>query len=242
MNIQQKLGMLLSGSVVIPLWALQVQAQSIVPEVNGTGTVVNAVGNQLNIGGGQVSGDGANLFHSFERFGLATGEAANFLTQPQVQSIFGRVMGGQVSNIDGLLRVTGGNANLFLMNPAGIVFGPNTQLNLPAAFTATTANGIGFGGQWFSAIGSNDYARLVGSPDGLAFTMSQPGAIANFGDLVVGEGQGLTLAGGAVLNAGRLVAPGGNVTVSAIDGGQIAKISAVGSVLSLAAPLMGNQP
>jgi hypothetical protein len=53
MNTQQKLGILLSGAVMVPLWALPGVAQSIVPEVNGTGTVVNAVGNQLNIGGGQ---------------------------------------------------------------------------------------------------------------------------------------------------------------------------------------------
>jgi filamentous hemagglutinin family protein len=143
MNTQIKLGILLSNALMVPCWAVVGQSQSIVPEVNGTGTVVNAVGNQLNIGGGQVSGDGANLFHSFEWFGLGTGEAANFLVSPQVQSIFGRVMGGQVSNIDGLLRVTGRNANLFLMNPAGILFGANARLDLPGAFTATTANEFG---------------------------------------------------------------------------------------------------
>jgi large exoprotein involved in heme utilization and adhesion len=87
MNNQQKLGILLSGTVVLPFWALQVQAQSVVPEVNGTGTVVTPVGNLLNIGGGQVSGDGANLFHSFERFGLGTGEAAIFFASPQVKSM-----------------------------------------------------------------------------------------------------------------------------------------------------------
>lgn len=67
----------------------------------------------------------------------------------------GRVVGGNASIINGLIRVTGGNSNLFLINPAGIVFGSQAQLNVPAAFTATTATSIGFGNNlWFNVVGS----------------------------------------------------------------------------------------
>jgi filamentous hemagglutinin family protein len=73
---------------------------------------------------------------------LDSGQIANFISTPNVQNILGRINGENASVINGLLQVSGGNSNLFLMNPSGIVFGQNATLNVPAAFTATTANGI----------------------------------------------------------------------------------------------------
>jgi filamentous hemagglutinin family protein len=122
------------------------QAQPITPTADGTGTVVSPNGNQFNILGGTVSGDGANLFHSFEKFGLNSGQSATFLSNPQIQNILGRVVGGNPSLINGLIQVSGGNSNLFLMNPAGIIFGPNASLNIPASFSATTATGMALAG------------------------------------------------------------------------------------------------
>jgi filamentous hemagglutinin family protein len=122
-------------------------------------------GNRLDITGGQLSRDGANLFHSFNEFGLNAEQTANFLSNPSIQNILGRVTGGNASIINGLIQVTGGNSNLFLMNPAGIVFGRNASLNVPASFTATTATGIGFGNNWFNATGPNNYTTLVGTPN-----------------------------------------------------------------------------
>jgi large exoprotein involved in heme utilization and adhesion len=84
------------------------------------------------------------------------------------------VTGGEASVINGLLQVTGSNANLYLMNPAGIVFGANARLDVAGSFTATTANGIGFGDRWFNAVGANNYATLIGNPSSFAFTMTQP--------------------------------------------------------------------
>jgi filamentous hemagglutinin family protein len=110
----------------------QLQAQQITPAADGTGTLVTPDENRIDIHGGTLSGDGANLFHTFERFGLDSDQTANFLTLPQIHNIFGRVTGGSPSMINGLIQVTGGNSNLFLMNPAGIVFGSNSQLNVPA--------------------------------------------------------------------------------------------------------------
>ncbi|HEY9297243.1 MAG TPA: filamentous hemagglutinin N-terminal domain-containing protein, partial [Phormidium sp.] len=117
---------------------LPASSQSIQPASDGIGTVVTPNGNRIEINGGQRSGDGANLFHSFEKFGLDAGQIANFNSNPQILNILGRVVGGDASLINGLIQVTGGNSNLFLMNPAGIIFGPNASLNVPASFSATT--------------------------------------------------------------------------------------------------------
>jgi len=121
------------------------KAQPITPAADGTGTIVTINGNQFVITGGTLSGDGANLFHSFGQFGLDANQLANFLSNPQIQNILGRIIGGDPSLINGLVRVSGGNSNLYLMNPAGLVFGPDAQLNVPGDFFATTATGIEFG-------------------------------------------------------------------------------------------------
>ncbi|HEY9650433.1 MAG TPA: filamentous hemagglutinin N-terminal domain-containing protein, partial [Coleofasciculaceae cyanobacterium] len=105
-------------------------AQPITPAADGTATSITQEGNRFDIHGGTLSGDGANLFHSFEQFGLDRNQVANFLSNPQIQNILGRVVGGEASLINGLIQVTNGNSNLFLMNPAGIIFGSNAQLNV----------------------------------------------------------------------------------------------------------------
>ncbi|MBD1892674.1 CHAT domain-containing protein [Coleofasciculus sp. FACHB-SPT9] len=239
------------GALLVLLWfggsvgATSTSAQSIIPAPNDTNTLVNQNGNQIDISGGTLSSNGSNLFHSFTQFGLNQNEIGNFLSNPSIQNILGRVNGGNASVINGLIQVTGGNSNLFLMNPAGIIFGAGASLNVPASFTATTANGIGFGSNWFSATGANDYNALVGTPNGFAFAMSQPGAIANAGNLAVNAGQNLTLLGGTVVSTGQLSAPGGNITVAAVPGESVVRISQAGSLLSVEIqPLAaaGNQP
>jgi filamentous hemagglutinin family protein len=211
-----------------PVWA-----QSIQPTSDPTGPTVLQNGNRYDITGGVTSDGGRNLFQSFQRFGLNTGEIANFIADPGVRNILSRVVGGDPSIINGLIQVTGGNPNLYLVNPAGILFGPNASLNVPAAFTATTANGVGFGDQWFNAIGDNNYEALVGDPTQFAFTMSQPGAIANLGNLAVNPSQSLTLIGGTVLNTGTLTAPGGSITIAAVPGQSLVRLSQSGHLLGL---------
>ncbi|MEH1865116.1 MAG: CHAT domain-containing protein [Nostoc sp.] len=209
------------------------QTPQIVPAADGTNTIVTPNGNQLNITGGTTSGDGANLFHSFQQFGISPEQIANFQASPALQNILGRITGGNASVINGLIQVTGGNANLFLMNPAGFIFGSNASLNVPGAFTVTTANGIGFGSSWFNAIGVNDYAALVGNPNGFAFSMNQPGAIANAGNLAVGAGQNLNLLAGTVVNTGQLSAPGGQISITSVPGQNWVRLSQPGNLLSL---------
>ncbi len=206
-------------------------SQPITTANDGTNTLVNAIGNRLDISGGQLSGDRANLFHSFQQFGLNANQIANFLSNPSIQNILGRVVGGDASVINGLIQVTGGNSNLFLMNPAGIVFGNNASLNVGGAFTATTANGIGFGNNFFNAIGSNNYAALVGNPNSFAFTMSQPASIINTGDLAAGKD--INFLGGTVVSTGTLSAPNGQITLTSVPGETLVRLSQVGDVIGL---------
>ncbi|WP_254175044.1 CHAT domain-containing protein [Planktothrix pseudagardhii] len=233
MKIQQSLSLfgLISASVIVsPL----VHAQPIIPANDGTETQIIPHNNQWNIQGGQRSSDGSNLFHSFQNFNVNTGQIVNFISEPNIQNILGRVTGGQASIIDGLIQVIGGNSNLFLINPAGIVFGSNASLNIPAAFTVTTADAIGFGqGNWFNSIGNNNWSTLVGTPSEFQFNSPQPGAIINLGELNINSGQSLRLLGGTVINEGSLNAPSGELYVQTVPGQSLVKISQIGHALSL---------
>ncbi|MEM9246459.1 MAG: filamentous hemagglutinin N-terminal domain-containing protein, partial [Cyanobacteria bacterium P01_F01_bin.153] len=216
-------------------------ANPIIPELgeDGTGTVIRVDGDRLDIDGGRFSSDGANLFHSFRQFGLNEGQVANFLSQPDVRNILGRVTGGEVSVIDGLIRVTGGDSNLYLTNPAGMVFGPNAQLDVPGSFMATTSTAIGFGdGTWFNAFGANDFSALVGTPTDFSFgALGQAGSLVNLGNLAVSQGEHLSLSGGTVINLGTLEAPGGRITVAAVPNQRLVRFTQEGQVLSLEVPV-----
>jgi len=206
-------------------------AQTITPAVDGTDTRITQDGHRYIIHGGSLSGDGQNLFHSFQEFGLDPNQIADFLANPNLRNILGRVTGSNASIIDGLLRVTGGNANLFLMNPSGIVFGPNANLDVSGSFTATTADAIGFAGGRFNASGPNSYSVLVGVPNQFIFAQANPAAIFNQADLAVGADQSLTLAAGSIINEGSL--SGGQIAVAAVPGTSRLRISQPGMLLSL---------
>ncbi|HEY9611269.1 CHAT domain-containing protein [Allocoleopsis sp.] len=217
-------------------------AQEIQRALDGTGTIVTPEGNQFNIQGGSLSQDRGNLFHSFQQFGLKEGQTANFLSQPSIRNILGRVVGGDPSIINGLVQVTGGNSNLFLLNPAGIIFGTKASLNVPADFTATTATAIGFGGKtWFNAVGGNDYQLLIGTPNQFAFDSAQPGSLINAANLTVAPGQNLSLVGGTVINTGQLTAPGGTITIASVPGKNRVQINQSGHLLSLEIAAPRNQ-
>ncbi len=237
-NLLNRVPALLSFVILLTCFGVKsVSAQSITS--SSPQTQVNLSPNQIDISSGIRSG--GNLFHSFGQFGLNAGQVANFQSNPNIQNILGRVTGGNASIINGTLQVTGGPSNLFLLNPAGIIFGPNAQLNVPAAFTASTANGIGFGNnQWFNAIGSNNYATLSGTPSTAGFLASSGGSLLNAGNLSVAQGQSLTLLGGTVINTGTLTAPGGTITIAAVPGGRSVRLTDSNSLLSIELPLAPN--
>ncbi|MDB9513665.1 filamentous hemagglutinin N-terminal domain-containing protein, partial [Kamptonema animale CS-326] len=229
--------LLFSFSFLVP----SLKAQTIVPATDGTDTTVTPQGERFDIEGGQLSSDKANLFHSFQQFGLSENQIANFISNPNIRNILARVVGGDASIINGLIQVTGGNSNLFLINPSGMIFGANASLNVAGSFTATTATGIGIGTNWFNAEGTNDYATLVGTPSSFAFPSGQPGVIINSADLAVKSGQNLTLLGGTVISTGTLSAPDGQVTVVSVPAENLVRISQDGHLLSLEIkPLSGG--
>ena len=231
--IQKVVGAEPNGSAM-PRYAI---AQSITPATDNTNTTVTQTGNRFIINGGALSSDQTNLFQSFQQFGLDSGQIATFISNPLIRNILGRVTGGDPSIINGLIQVTGGNSNLFLINPAGIVFGSNARLNVPGDFTATTATGIGLTDRgrtnWFKAIGDNDYQTLIGSPSAFSFSLSQPAAIVNSGNLIVQNGQNLTLLGGSITNTGRIGAPSGTINLAAVPGENLVRITQPGHLLSL---------
>jgi filamentous hemagglutinin family protein len=156
------------NGLVVPI----AQAQ-VIPDATLATTVSSP--NNLNFTIDNGSRSGANLFHSFSNFSIPTGGSAIFNNAADVQTIFSRVTGSSSSTLDGLIKANG-SSNLFLLNPNGIVFGPNAQLDLGGAFLATTADRLNFAdGTRFSA--SNPVPMLTMSvPIGLQMGQN-PGAI-----------------------------------------------------------------
>jgi filamentous hemagglutinin family protein len=208
-------------------------AQAIVGE---GATIVKPAGGNFDIDGGVVVGE--NLFHSFTKLGLAENQSASFyLANPQITNVFSRVTGGDPSALYGMVQVVGGNKpNFYLMNPAGIIFGPNFQFPTTIPLTATTANGMVFGGQWWSATGANNYASLGKAPTGfLGFTSAQPAAIIN---RWASGSTPLTLVGGTVISpADATVATGetiaNNLTIVAVPGNNLVRITSTDRLLGL---------
>ncbi len=97
------------------------------------------------IDGGAVRG--INLFHSFQELNVSEGRAAYFLiNNSDIQNVLTRVTGKNPSEIFGTLGIiSDSNPNLFLINPNGIIFGPNASLDMGGSFIATTANGVNLG-------------------------------------------------------------------------------------------------
>lgn len=221
--------------------------QAIVPAADGVQTQVLQQDQRYEITGGSRSGDGANLFHSFERFGLGATDAATFLIDPTVRNVLGRIVGGDASYLDGLIQVLGGQADLYLMNPAGIVFGPQVRLDVPGSFMGTTATGLGFGAAeseaWFGTVGLPSWTALNGAPTAARFEGAIAGSIVNFGTLGVGAGHQLTLLGGNVLlpEGSVLRAPGGRITLAAVPGTSRVRWGEVGSLLTLEIDLMAPE-
>jgi filamentous hemagglutinin family protein len=181
---------------------------------------------QFNVTGGTRPDGGTNLFHSFGDFNVPTSNIANFLNETALptSNILGRVTGGNPSSIFGTIQTEGfGNANLFLMNPAGIVFGPNATLNVGGSVAFTTANYL----RLAEADGSNagifhaetTSASLLTSAPVAAFGFlgTNPSAISvQRSTMNVQPGQSISLIGG---NEGFTYANPDTGTITLVPGG-----------------------
>ena len=169
--------------------------------------------NTERIDGGAIRG--SNLFHSFQEFSIGEGRGAYFANPTGVDNILSRVTGRNPSNIFGTLGVLG-NANLYLLNPNGIFFGPNARLDIRGSFTASTADSIVFSDRsLYSATDTQTRPLLtVAVSIGLQYGGQQAGGISNAGNLAVG--QDLSLVAGNLDLQGQLRA-GRDLTLQAAE-------------------------
>ncbi|HEY9876510.1 MAG TPA: filamentous hemagglutinin N-terminal domain-containing protein [Candidatus Obscuribacterales bacterium] len=222
----------LTGSILFSLLASKPTQAQIIPDTTlPVNSSITSDSNTSIINGGTRAG--SNLFHSFEQFSVPTGSAAHFNNPLDIQNIFSRVTGSSISNIDGLLQANGA-ANLFLLNPNGMIFGSNAQLNIGGSFIASTAYTVRFAdGTDFSAKSpANTSVLTVSVPIGLQYgenagsILNQSTAIGTgtFGsETVVGlqvqPGKTLALLGGdVVLEGGYLTAEAGRIELGSVAG------------------------
>ncbi|MGL5834299.1 MAG: filamentous hemagglutinin N-terminal domain-containing protein [Waterburya sp.] len=228
------------------LGSLYLSSDISLAQVTSDGTVNTQVtqnGNTAEITGGETRGD--NLFHSFQDFSVSTGNEAAFLNANDLANIFSRVTGGNISNIDGLISANG-SANLFLINPAGIIFGENARLDVGGSFYVSSASSILFEDGEFSAVDlENPPVLTINAPIGLGFRDNPSDIVnrSNFGltsrvinetinpafvgaeftilesvGLAVNPNQTIALVGGNVTleNAAGITAPGGIVELGGL--------------------------
>lgn len=213
---------------LLTLWILSplpTTAQIIPDQTLPVNSRTNLLGNTTQIEGGTSAGN--NLFHSFSEFSVITGQTAAFNNNPSVQNIISRVTGPTPSNINGKIKANG-NANLFLLNSNGFLFGPNAKLDIGGSFLASTANSVSFenGGQFNSSVTKAAPLLSVSAPIGLSFR-SQTGNI-----IVQDDGHRLRGTGGGPVTAFGVFGPGLEVqpgkTLGLVGGG----IKLDGAVLS----------
>ncbi|MEH2213842.1 two-partner secretion domain-containing protein [Nostoc sp.] len=242
------LGIVIAGAVAF-------SGTSAIAQITQDGTLPNnsQVTTQGNItsieGGTRLAG---NLFHSFKEFSVLNGTTAEFKNTEGVQNIISRVTGKSISNIDGILKANG-TANLFLINPNGIIFGTHASLNIGGSFIATTASSLNFAdGTKFSATEPLTTPLLtVSVPIGLQFGAtaapirnqsqadnSQDGITTNIFQQPVGlklnQGKTLALVGGDItLEGGNLTAASGQIELGSVANNSLVTLKPIDQGWSL---------
>jgi filamentous hemagglutinin family protein len=193
---------------------------------------------------------GTNLFHSFGNFSVGDGHTANFLNTtvngslPSTSNILGRVTGGTVSNIFGTVQTENfGGANLYLINPAGVLFGPTAKVNVGGSFNASTADYLRMGNDTFYASPSKPTVLSIAPVTAFGFLGGNPGGtiVIQGSSLQTANGQTLTLVG-RDLTSGSTTTPGIVISGGGVNssGGRINLVS-VGVSSDPANALVGGE-
>ncbi|MCP4702532.1 MAG: CHAT domain-containing protein [Gammaproteobacteria bacterium] len=151
--------------------------------------------------------EGANLFHSFLRFGLAEEEIAVFTGPEQIENIISRVTGGEASFIDGILASLIPDADLYFINPSGVMFGPNARLGLEGSLHVSTADVLYLGQSGrFDATRTELSSLTVDAPHAFGFLSESPAGISKEKSLLnVLPGKTISFIGGDLsLRDGRV--------------------------------------
>ncbi|MDY6901706.1 MAG: filamentous hemagglutinin N-terminal domain-containing protein [Cyanobacteriota bacterium] len=198
-------------------------------------SLVNSVDSLLEkIEGGAIRG--SNLFHSFKEFNINNGKSVYFQNPNNIKNILTRITGNNSSRIFGTLGVNG-NANLFLINPNGIIFGENAKLDMGGSFIGSTANSLKLSdGTEFNAINpSNNSILTINIPLGLQYG-ANPGNIEvkqgeSAPELQVANSKSLALIGGNIkIDGAKLTAPSGRIDLFAVQNGEVSLVNNNGQI------------
>jgi filamentous hemagglutinin family protein len=162
---------------------------------------------------------GNTLLHSLWDFGLATDEVATFTGGDFLQYIVARITGGRVSHINGTIRSTAANADLYMINPSGFVFGQNSALDVPGSFHVTTADYLRWGDERFEAHEDGLVPTLAfAEPTAFGFFDADPGAVRfEATTLAVDPDQTFSVIGGDIaLDLSTLRARSGEIRVVSV--------------------------
>jgi filamentous hemagglutinin family protein len=208
---------LISGLFLHPAIIPSSHAASNITSDGTLGTAINPAGNLYNIDGGTIKG--TNQFHSFSLFSVGTGDTASFNGPSGIVNIIGRVTGGQQSVIDGLLKSTIFGANLYLLNPYGVMFGRNAALDVSGSFHVSTADYLRMtdGARFYADLGRQ--STLSTAPvAAFGFLSNKPAAISiQESDLEVLEGMTLSIIGGDInITGSKIVAPSGRINIASV--------------------------
>ncbi len=220
-----KLSQLLPVSLVLigcMLASAIAQVNTIITGDGTLGTSVTSNAGSHDIIGGTRPGNGSNLFHSLSQFSVGEGDIANFLNDSGLatENILNRVTGGDASDIFGTIQTTGfGAANLFLFNPAGVVFGPTASLNVAGSFYVSTADFISLGTDGIFYADLDTQSILTSAPPAaFGFLGGNPASISfNGSNLEVSIGETISVIGGDInVTGGTITAPTGQITFASL--------------------------
>jgi filamentous hemagglutinin family protein len=205
---------LLGSGLLLGAWGL---CRADISPDGTMGSVVGLSGLDYSITGGTRFG--SNLFHSFSIFDVQTGETATFSGPAAITNIIGRVTGGTASSIDGTLGSGITGANLYLVNPAGVIFGPNASLNVDGSFHVSTADYLVLGQTGrFDASNPGNSVLATAPPSAFGYLSANPAPVTLHGsDLRVPVGATLSVVAGDIqLTDASLYASEGQVNIASV--------------------------